>query len=77
MKVKIYGRTVGCKWCTRAKTICEMNNFDMEFIDLETAGLSGEDLSNIVGKPVREVPQIFVDDQYVGGCTDFEAFLKG
>lgn len=76
MKVKIYGRTVGCPYCTTAKQICEQNKFDMEFIDMESAGLSKEDLSEIVGSPVATVPQIFVEDKYVGGCTEFIKHLK-
>lgn len=77
MEVKIYGRSQGCKFCTRAKTICEMNDFDMEFIDLEVEGISGEQLAEICGTPVRTVPQIFVDGEYVGGCDNFEEFLQG
>ncbi len=29
-----------------------------------------------VGKPVETVPQIFVDQKHIGGCTDFEASGK-
>ena len=77
MNVLIYGRKEGCKYCNRAKLICEMNNFSTEFIDITEAGLDKEKLAEICGKPVSTVPQIFVDDVYVGGCDDFEEFLKG
>lgn len=77
MKVKIYGRREGCKYCTHAKTICELNDFEMEFIDLDEAGISAADLAEICGEPVRTVPQIFVDDQYIGGCDKFVHYLKG
>lgn len=77
MNVKMYGRAQGCKFCDRAKLICEMNGFELEFIDIEAQGLSAADLAEVVGIPVRTVPQIFVDEQYVGGCDKFEAFLKG
>lgn len=76
MKVKIYGRSVGCPYCTTAKDICVQNKFDMEFIDMESTGMTKDDLIEIVGKPVGTVPQIFVDDEYVGGCTEFIKFLK-
>lgn len=76
MKVMIYGKTAGCKYCDRAKNICELNNFDVEFIDLVTAGIDGAQLSEICGTPVRTVPQIFVDDAYIGGCDRFEEFLQ-
>ena len=28
------------------------------------------------GKPVETVPQIFLDQKHIGGCTDFEAYAK-
>ncbi|MGP2689608.1 glutaredoxin, partial [Serratia nevei] len=27
-------------------------------------------------KPVETVPQIFLDEKHIGGCTDFEAYAK-
>ena len=33
-------------------------------------------LEKTVGKPVETVPQIFVDQKHIGGCTDFEAWAK-
>ncbi|MGL4479665.1 MAG: glutaredoxin, partial [Aeromonas veronii] len=35
-----------------------------------------EDLAKSAGKPVNTVPQIFLDEQHIGGCTDFEAYAK-
>lgn len=76
MEVKIYGRLTGCPYCTNAKTVCEQNKFDMEFIDMIDTGMTKDDLSEIVGKPVATVPQIFVDGEYVGGYTDFVVYLR-
>lgn len=76
MEVKIYGRKSGCKWCDTAKEICEDNKIPMEFVDLEAEGIDGVALSEICGRPVRTVPQIFVDGEYVGGCTEFVAELQ-
>ena len=33
-------------------------------------------LSTVWAKPVETVPQIFVDQKHIGGCTDFEAWAK-
>lgn len=72
MKVKIYGRKTGCKFCDTAKQVCEANKFDMEFIDIAEAGIDGVKLAEICGQAVRQVPQIFVNEEYVpGGCTGF------
>ncbi|HHW7567743.1 MULTISPECIES: GrxA family glutaredoxin [unclassified Mannheimia] len=80
MFVEIYGR-LSCPYCVRAKQLAEkmkteLSDFDFKFIDMIAEGLSKEDLEPRVGKPVATVPQIFVDDAHVGGCTDFQAFVK-
>lgn len=76
MNVKIYGRNSGCKYCDMAKDLCKREQFDVEFIDLATNDIDGAKLSEICGTPVRTVPQIFVDEQYVGGWTEFNAKVK-
>lgn len=76
MDVLIYGRKSGCKYCDQAKLICEDKGFDVEFIDITEAGLDGPKLQEICGVPVRTVPQIFVDKQYIGGCDSFIEYLK-
>lgn len=76
-KVKMYGRSTGCKYCDQAKAICEMNSFELEFIDVEKDGIDSTALQEICGVPVRSVPQIFVDGTYIGGCDKFILFLKG
>ena len=77
MKVKIYGRKTGCKFCDTAKQVCEANKFDMEFIDIVTAGIDGDKLSELCSERVRKVKEFFVNDVYVpGGCTGFVEGLK-
>lgn len=76
MNVKIYGKSKGCKFCDTAKQICEANNFSTEFIDIVDCDISAEKLSEICGVPVKQVPQIFVDGSYVGGCDKFIELLK-
>ncbi|QIM67255.1 glutaredoxin [Mannheimia granulomatis] len=80
MFVEIYGR-YSCPYCTRAKALAEkmkaeLSDFDFKFIDMITENISKKDLEPRVGKPVATVPQIFIDDTHVGGCTDFQAFVK-
>ncbi|AFA44306.1 GrxA family glutaredoxin [Klebsiella phage phiKp_21] len=77
MKVTIYGRSSGCKWCDTAKAVCETNGFDMTFIDIDSEGIDANKLAEICGEPVRSVPQIFVNGEFVkGGCTGFVEGLK-
>lgn len=80
MFVEIYGR-LSCPYCLRAKTLAEkmeneLNDFEFKFIDMIAENISKQDLEPRVGKPVATVPQIFVDNVSIGGCTDFQAFVK-
>lgn len=80
MFVEIYGRLT-CPYCVRAKALAEkmkgeLADFDFKFVDMIAEGISKEDLEPRVGKAVATVPQIFLDNQHVGGCTDFQALVK-
>lgn len=76
----IFGRP-GCPYCVRAKELAEKltherDDFNYRYVDIHAEGISKEDLQKTVGKPVETVPQIFVDQQHIGGFTDFEAWAK-
>lgn len=75
MKVIVYG-TPNCPYCVRAKEHATEKGHDVEYIDIVEKGMTKVDLSEIVGKPVATVPQIFVDDVYVGGFTELVPYLK-
>ncbi|RLV58409.1 GrxA family glutaredoxin [Parashewanella curva] len=79
MQVTIYGRP-GCPYCTRAIQIAEMlkqkrDDFDFTYTDMYAENISKEKLSEKLGVDVRTVPQVLLDDQYIGGCTEFEAYV--
>jgi glutaredoxin 1 len=68
-------------YCVRAKELAEKlsnerDDFNYRYIDIHAEGISKADLEKTVGKPVETVPQIFVDQKHIGGCTDFEAWAK-
>ncbi|WP_324035553.1 GrxA family glutaredoxin [Aeromonas caviae] len=80
MFVEIFGRP-GCPYCVRAKQIAEQlteerDDFEFRYVDINVAGLTKDDLAAKAGKPVTTVPQIFPDEQHIGGCTDFEAYAR-
>jgi len=60
MFVEIYGRLT-CPYCIRAKALAEKMKSELADFDF---------------KPVETVPQIFLDNIHVGGCTDFQALVK-
>ena len=69
-KVTIYGKPT-CAYCDRAVDLCERKGFEFEYIDIIEKDMNFVDLQEIVGKPVRTVPQIFIGQQHIGGYTDF------
>lgn len=71
MKVIIYGKK-DCPYCEKAKTLAELINADIEYIDIIENGMGKAGLQKALNKPVDTVPQILVDDVYVGGYTDFK-----
>ena len=75
MQAVIYGRP-NCPYCDSAKALAGREGIDYTYIDIRAAGIDGEKLSEMLGRPVRTVPQILVDGEYVGGFTEFEAKLK-
>lgn len=80
MHATIYGRP-GCSYCMRAKQIAELlktkrEDFDFTYIDMSMTGIGKEDIEAKIGQPVHTVPQILIDDQYIGGCTEFEAHAR-
>lgn len=80
MFVVIFGRP-GCPFCVRAKNLADKlkeqrDDFNYRYVDIHAEGISKADLEKTVGKPVETVPQIFVDQDHVGGFTEFEAYSK-
>ncbi|TEA27811.1 GrxA family glutaredoxin [Candidatus Schmidhempelia bombi] len=80
MYAVIFGRP-GCPYCIRAKELAEKlsqdrDDFSYRYVDILAEGITKDDLSKSVGKPVETVPQIFIDEKPIGGCTDFEAYAK-
>ena len=80
MLAVICGRPV-CPYCVRAKELAdklstERDDFSYRYVDIHAEGITKADLEKTVGKPVETVPQIFLDQKHIGGCTDFEAYAK-
>ncbi|EOC1938174.1 glutaredoxin 1 [Escherichia coli] len=80
MQTVIFGRS-GCPYCVRAKDLAEKlsnerDDFQYQNVDIRAEGITKEDLQQKAGKPVETVPQIFVDQQHIGGYTDFAAWVK-
>lgn len=71
MKIKIYGKPL-CPYCEKAKSLASSFG-EYEYVDIIAEGIDKEKLSEICGREVNRVPQIFVNDILVGGYTEFAA----
>lgn len=75
MKVVIYGKP-NCPWCDRAKELAKTKvGIEVEYIDISSLPNPAATLTQLVGKPVTTVPQIFVDGVPVGGFESFKPYV--
>jgi glutaredoxin len=74
LKVEIYTKD-HCIWCDRAKGL-----LNAHFIDFEEFDLSNDEervqFYEKLGDNVKTVPQVFINDQRVGGYQDLRAWLN-
>lgn len=73
MQATVYGKSVGCVWCDRAKDLLETNGVSFEFKDVKESEVLAELKEEL--PMVRTVPQIWIDGVYVGGYDDLEKYL--
>ena len=64
-----------CNYCEAAKRLLTRNNVNYKEINIATVdGAMNEMISKANGK--RTIPQIFFDDQHMGGYDDVRALEK-
>ncbi|MCB0378307.1 MAG: glutaredoxin 3 [Bdellovibrionales bacterium] len=68
-KVTIYSKTY-CPFCVRAKSLLESKGADFEEIMVEKASAFAELKERT---SMRTVPQIFINDELIGGYTELAA----
>ncbi|ECQ3861661.1 GrxA family glutaredoxin [Salmonella enterica] len=75
----IYGRD-NCSFCKRAVELAKQLHGhgygDYQYIDIIEAGIDKGKLSDLVGKPVDTVPQVFVDGEPIGGYSEFAMLVS-
>ena len=74
----IYGRAVGCPKCVEAKSEADKYNVPYTFIEMDEKNreqVIGK-VTEATGLPPRTVPQIFLEDKYIGGCDEFKLYIK-
>ncbi|SFH56362.1 glutaredoxin 3 [Tindallia magadiensis] len=66
-KVKLYSWTF-CPFCVRAKEVLVQNGIEFEEIVIENDQAEMQRLTEITCSDT--VPQIFVEDEFIGGCDE-------
>ena len=79
MYVVIFGRD-SCPYCVKAKELCEdvkgyIPGLEYRYVDIHEENIDKADLEKTIGQPVNTVPQIFVDEKYIGGYTEFNEYI--
>ena len=75
MDAKVYS-TSTCTWCDRVIKNLTDSGIEVEKIDISGDKKLFKQMSEDVGKKVSTVPQVIVDDEYIGGYTETERFIK-
>jgi glutaredoxin 3 len=65
----------GCTYCEQAKTLLASKGIEYEERNIAHGTWTVQQLQEAV-PGARTVPQIFVDDKYVGGFNELKSFLQ-
>ena len=76
MKVEIYTKD-NCPYCVQAKALFKSKAWEYteHFIDENTRTQLLEELTTRIGTTPRTVPQIFLDEELIGGFDDLKRKL--
>ena len=67
-RVEVYSKTF-CPYCIRAQHLLDKKGVDYEVYTIGFDGAKREEMIQRA-KGRTTVPQIFIDDQHIGGCDD-------
>ena len=68
VKIEIY-TTIACPFCTRAVNLLSAKNIDFKKIDV-TLSVAKRKAMRIRANGQTSVPQIFINNDHIGGCED-------
>lgn len=66
----MYG-TLSCPYCVRARSLLERKSVEYQWIDVSRNMELYREMVQLSG--ASSVPQIFIDDQSIGGCDEMHA----
>ena len=74
MKKTLIYTTAICPYCVRAKQLLKEKGLVYTEIRVDLDDVEREKMIARSGR--RTVPQIFIDDQHIGGCDDLYAYFS-
>ena len=74
MKATVYTAPT-CIWCDRVKALLKDNDYIIE--EIQMSGVVLKDLKTRFNKTIRTVPQVIIDDKFIGGYHEVESLMKG
>jgi len=73
MTVTVYSKPA-CQYCGKAKAL--LNSLGYEYTEkVVTKDISLEEFFKEIGKTVRTIPQIMIDDEHIGGYNELMEFF--
>ncbi len=76
MNAEIYSKD-NCTYCTMAKKLFEKENISyIEVNAVENREYLFERVTKETGFPPKTVPQIWIDDKYIGGFSHLQEWIK-
>jgi glutaredoxin len=73
-KIVIYSKD-NCLYCTKAKSLVKRLGLDYEEKTMESFA-SVDDMLKDIGKQVRQMPQIKIDDELIGGYNQLVEYFE-
>ena len=73
LKIEIYSKN-NCTYCDSAKNLLKQKNYDYVEKSVEDPAVLAELLKR--HSTARQMPQIFINNQWVGGYTGLQAAIK-
>ncbi len=73
-KIEIY-TTDYCPYCKKAKSL--LSQLGLDFQEIDISNNEDEAMNNLIAKTgMSTVPQIFINDKFIGGCDDLFELQK-
>ena len=75
MNITIYGRP-NCQWCDAAKNLLDRKGWEYTYHDLYSMH-PNQALDIMAESGMKSVPMVKVDNIFIGGYDQLEAYIRG